>query len=102
MRGCVSLYSFLSSNAARVIAIDIFDVRTPTVDKLQFFCADDLKIEIEQTDLLFIDTAHNYIQLKQELSLKSSLKPKKSPQVKIPVPVSTKQTAREKRAEEKH
>lgn len=69
VRGCVSLYAFLSSSASKVVAIDIFDVWTPEVEKLTFICADDLKIEIENTDFLFIDTAHNYIQLEQELAL---------------------------------
>lgn len=69
VRGCVSLYAFLSSKASKVVAIDIFDVWTPDIDKLTFICADDLKIEIEKTDFLFIDTAHNYKQLIQELNL---------------------------------
>jgi hypothetical protein len=69
VRGCVSLYAFLSSAAAKVVAIDILNVAVPEVEKLQFICADDLKIEIERTDFLFIDTAHNYKQLAQELQL---------------------------------
>lgn len=71
VRGCVSLYAFLSSNASKVVAIDIHNVDTPAVEKLQFICADDLTIEIEPTDLLFIDSKHTYEQLKQELSLHS-------------------------------
>jgi hypothetical protein len=69
VRGCVSLYAFLSSNASKVVAIDIHNVDTPDVEKLKFICADDLTIEIEPTDLLFIDTAHNANQLRQELKL---------------------------------
>jgi hypothetical protein len=69
VRGCVSLFAFLSSNATKVTAIDILDVWVPEVEKLTFICADDLQIEIEPTDMLFIDTAHNYKQLSQELSL---------------------------------
>jgi hypothetical protein len=69
VRGCVSLYAFLSSKASRVVAIDIFNVWTPEVEKLKFICADDLTIEIENTDFLFIDTAHNAKQLRQELAL---------------------------------
>ena len=69
VRGCVSLYAFLVSKAKKVIAIDILDVWTPEVDKLTFICANDLEIEIEQTDFLFIDTYHNYDQLKAELKL---------------------------------
>ncbi len=73
VRWGVSLYAFLSSNASKVIAYDIVDVRVkygvPEFDKLTLICADILKIEIEQTDFLFIDTAHNYKQLKKELAL---------------------------------
>ena len=67
-RACVSLFAFLSSSAEKIVAIDILDVWTPTVDKLTFICADDLQIEIEPTDMLFIDTLHQYNQMKQELS----------------------------------
>jgi cephalosporin hydroxylase len=69
VRGCVSLYAFLSSKASKVVAIDILNVWTPKVDKLKFICANDLEIEIEQTDFLFIDTVHNYKHLIQELNL---------------------------------
>jgi hypothetical protein len=69
VRGCVSLYAFLSSKASKVVAIDILNVWTPEADKLTFICANDLEIEIERTDFLFIDTAHNYKQLKKELNL---------------------------------
>jgi hypothetical protein len=68
-RSCVSLFAFLASKAERVIAVDILNVAVPSVDKLTFICADDLQIEIEPTDFLFIDTAHNYKQLIQELNL---------------------------------
>ncbi len=69
VRGCVSLYAFLSSKASKVVAIDILDVWTPESDRLQFICADDLKIEIEKTDFLFIDTLHNANHLRQELAI---------------------------------
>jgi hypothetical protein len=69
VRGVVSTYAFLSSKAKRVVAIDILNVAVPDVEKLQFICADDLQIEIEPTDFLFIDTAHNYRQCIQELNL---------------------------------
>ncbi len=71
-RSCVSLFSFLSSNAKKVVAVDILNVAVPDVEKLQFICADDLQIEIEQTDLLFIDTLHQYQHLKKELALHSN------------------------------
>lgn len=69
VRGCVSLFAFLSSSAEKIVAIDILDVWTPDIDKLLFVCADDLQISIEPTDLLLIDTAHNYNQCIQELNL---------------------------------
>ena len=72
VRGCVSLFAFLSSKASKVNAFDILNVAVPDVEKLHFTCADDLTIEIEPTDFLFIDTAHNYIQLSHELLLHAS------------------------------
>jgi|SRR6185503_2607258 len=70
VRGCVSLYAFLSAyTVEKVVAIDILNVWTPDVSKLQFICADDLAIEIEQTEMLFIDTVHNYKHCIQELNL---------------------------------
>lgn len=69
VRSAVSLYSFLSSKASKVVAYDIIDgYRPPAIDKLTFICADVLTIDIENVDFLFIDTAHNYKQLSQELS----------------------------------
>lgn len=69
VRGCVSTFAFLASNCNKLTSYDIFDVAVPTVDKFTFICADDLKIEIEETDFLFIDSLHTYAQLKQELAL---------------------------------
>lgn len=69
VRGCVSLFAALASNASKVVAYDIFDVWVPDVPKLTFICADDLTVEIEETDFLFIDTRHCYEQLIQELNL---------------------------------
>lgn len=69
VRGVVSTWAFLSSKASKVVAIDILNVAIPDVEKLQFICANDLEVEIEKTDLLFIDTAHNYKQLIHELNL---------------------------------
>lgn len=69
VRGVVSTWAFLASKAKKVIAIDILDVAIPDVEKLQFICANDLEIEIEPTDMLFIDTAHNASQCAQELKL---------------------------------
>ncbi len=70
VRGCVSLYAFLSAfTVEKVVAVDILNVWTPPVAKLEFICADDLTIEIEQTEFLFIDTLHNYKHCIQELTL---------------------------------
>ena len=69
VRGVVSTWAFLESNAKKVIAIDILNVAVPEVAKLTFICADDLQIEIEPTDMLLIDTAHNYKQCIAELNL---------------------------------
>ena len=69
VRGVVSTYAFLSSRAKKVVAIDILNVWVPEIDKLTFICADDLQIEIEPTDFLFIDTRHCYEQCIQELNL---------------------------------
>lgn len=72
VRGCVSLHAFLASKARTVVAYDIANVATPSdCEKLTFVCADVLQIEIEPTDLLFIDTIHTYDQLRQELELHS-------------------------------
>ena len=69
VRGVVSTWAFLASKAKKVVAIDILNVAVPDMEKLTFICANDLEIEIEETDFLFIDTAHNYKQCSQELIL---------------------------------
>ena len=69
VRGCVSLYAFLASNAKTVVAYDIANVDTPDVEKLTFHNADVLTVMIEPTDMLFIDTLHTYDQLSRELFL---------------------------------
>ncbi len=69
VRGVVSTWAFLASKAKRVVAVDILNVAVPAVEKLHFICADDLTIEIEETDFLFIDTRHCYEQCIRELNL---------------------------------
>lgn len=71
VRAVVSLWAFLASSAAKVVAVDILDVAVPDVDKLQFICSDDLEIELDETDFLFVDTLHNYVHCIQELELHS-------------------------------
>lgn len=78
VRGVVSTYAFLASKAKRVVGIDI--VGHPNVSECMaisqnegkdwtFICADVLKIEIEPTDFLFLDTFHTAAQLERELAL---------------------------------
>lgn len=67
VRGCVSLHAFLVSKAKKVVAYDIANVSVPACDKLTFICADVLKVDIEPTDLLFIDSRHTFNQLQAEL-----------------------------------
>jgi hypothetical protein len=77
VRTGVSTRAFLASDA-ELMSFDV--VTNPTVQRLfdaarsqgkqaQYIQADVLKIEIDQTDLLFIDTYHTYEQLTQELAL---------------------------------
>jgi len=47
----------------------LFDVAKKAGKKVDYIKSDVLKIEIEETDMLFIDTLHIYPQLKQELNL---------------------------------
>src|SRR5690606_29968661 len=70
----VSTTAFLHAQPDRMIAYD--RVKQPQVDELRelagrteftFIEADVLEVEIEPTDLLFIDTWHVYEQLKEEL-----------------------------------
>lgn len=69
VRGCVSLHAFLASKAKTVIAYDIANVAVPDCEKLTFINADVLTVQIEPTDLLFLDTLHTHLQLSLELEL---------------------------------
>ena len=51
---------------------DVYDTAEVYGLNFKYFEKDVLKIEIEETDLLFIDTEHIYSQLKEELKLHSS------------------------------
>jgi hypothetical protein len=77
VRTGVSTRAFLNTDAA-LLSFDI--VLNPQVQQLfdqakklgknaQYIKADVLDIEIDETDLLFIDTLHTYNQLKKELTL---------------------------------
>jgi hypothetical protein len=90
VRWVVSTYAFAVAKPKTFISIDIrhpaeeeWDSRWKSGDRLKsienyckeneinykFIQADTRKIEIEETDLLFIDTLHEYEQLKTELKL---------------------------------
>lgn len=75
--GC-STYAFLSSKPKRFVSYDLFEHSNISQAKslalndgldFDFRLQDVLLANIEQTDLLFIDTWHRYGQLKAELSL---------------------------------
>jgi len=80
VRGVFSTYAFLAGRPKKMTSYDIFTslninealevAKKENID-FKFIEADVLKIEIEETDLLFIDTAHTYEQLSQELKLHS-------------------------------
>jgi len=80
VRWVSSTWPLLLSNPKKMISYDIVKhpkinevVELANVNKLnyQFIEADVLKINIEETDLLFIDTLHTYNQLICELELHS-------------------------------
>ena len=63
-----STWVFINS-CNKVISIDIVKpLDTNLLSRIDFIHADDLTIDIEETDLLFIDTRHTYNQLSQELN----------------------------------
>lgn len=75
-----STWAFLTSKPKKMISYDI--VNAPGIDEVksianenqldyQFIIDDVLQIDMEQTDLLFIDTLHTYNQLNAELNLHS-------------------------------
>jgi hypothetical protein len=85
VRGIFSTWGWLACAPKKLICYDIHDPSKWGGDiqsvydtaqaynlNFEFKIADVLKIEIEETDLLFIDTWHAYDQLKQELELHSN------------------------------
>lgn len=80
----VSTYGFLMGKPKTMVSYDINPIENFGVDRndlkelakkngidFTFIVADTTKININETDLLFIDTEHNYLQLKKELELHS-------------------------------
>ena len=79
-RAVVSTYGFLMGKPKRMVAYDIDPIEKYGVDRIElkslaaengidfdFIVADTLTLDIEATDLLFIDTYHAYPQLRAEL-----------------------------------
>ncbi len=85
VRWVVSTYAFLAARPKTMFSIDIqppsnWGASIEPVEKYakeigcnyKFWLTNNLEIEIEETDLLFIDTWHCYKQLKAELELHAS------------------------------
>ena len=76
VRGIVSTYALLAAKPKKLISYDIKNIHWYEIAEavqehtaFRFIQADVLKIEIEPTEMLFIDTLHNYDQLSVELKL---------------------------------
>jgi hypothetical protein len=75
VRSIVSTYALLMGRPKKMISYDIVNIDMSSVYALKmdtdfkFIVADSTKTIIEPTELLFIDTLHNYEQLKKELEL---------------------------------
>jgi len=76
VRQIVSTYALLMGKPKEMVSIDRNNCKWLPLRKavrgttdFQFRLGNTLEIEIEPTDLLFIDTLHNYDQLKEELRL---------------------------------
>lgn len=76
VRWVVSTYALLMGKPKKMISYDINPINSETIQQMvkddtdfEFRVANTLNLEIEDTDLLFIDTLHNYNQIKGELEL---------------------------------
>jgi len=76
VRWIVSTYALLMGKPQRMISYDIHPCNWQPIAEMvkedtnfTFVIANTLDLQIEETDLLFIDTLHNYNQLKRELEL---------------------------------
>ena len=86
VRSVVSTWGFLAGKPKKIISIDILHpnfwnstdldlVNEYSVEneiEFEFILSDVLKIEIPKCDILFLDTIHEYNQVKNELELHSS------------------------------
>ena len=67
-----STVALLNSQPETMVSYDLFKsdfIDEIKLDNFKFITDDSLKISIEETDLLFIDTLHRYFQLYNELGL---------------------------------
>ena len=86
VRWIVSTWAFVAAKPQKITSIDIKHPKTWNADDkfnilvekcsennidFKFIEGDTRKIKIEKTDFLFIDTLHNYEQIKEELRLHS-------------------------------
>jgi len=77
VRTAQSTAALLAGKPKKMISYDIVNCRPHELLKwaheagidFDFICADTIQVVIEETDLLFIDTAHTYNQIKAELLL---------------------------------
>jgi hypothetical protein len=76
VRHIVSTYALLMGKPKVMVSYDIMDCNWKPIAEavkedthFEFKMGNTLEIEIEETDLLFIDTLHNYNQLSKELAL---------------------------------
>jgi|TARA_R110001592_G_scaffold34211_2_gene117653 hypothetical protein len=77
VREVVSTWAFLAGKPKKLTSLDLYRSKNmDIVEKVsrnegldfEFLVSDSLEIDIEEVDLLFIDTFHHYDQLRQELS----------------------------------
>ncbi len=80
VRTVVSTWAFMAANPARLVSYDIHwhpnialasDLASGAGIRFEFLEKDVLQADLEPTDLLFIDTKHNYDQLRRELEIHS-------------------------------
>lgn len=77
VRSIVSTWAFLMGNPKKLVSYDINPINEESVLEVikdmdiefKFILADTTNCNIEETDFLFIDTLHNYKQIKAELAL---------------------------------
>lgn len=74
IRSCVSTWAFLLANPKKLVSYDInyhenFEKVKEARPDWEVHVADVLKVEIEPTDLLFLDTLHIGSQIRKELEL---------------------------------